>query len=482
MSTAKLPLGYRRVQYILNSNNTYINTGIYLSSDDHVIFEYDASMASGAGNRYLFGDDTTTGKRFYALAYYSGSASPRFGYAAISTRYLTSGRIEVLNHVWHFGGTEDTYDGTYNGNVQNFVCTQPCCLFNNPSKANAKHDFGISHFFVEGKFDGYACINPDGEAGIYDIQSQSFLKSPEGISFVAGPVIEEEGFFQIGDSRRRKIMGNYIPNYLVFKAREDGTFTFTYGATVSEARHESMSYSLDGRNWTTLNNVTGEAVSITSPTIQAGKKIYWKGVGNGLCYDRSVANAAYFSSTGSCDLEGNIMSLLYGDDFASVKEIPKMIAGTTKYSDTPCFYGLFRTMKIVSAKEFLLPATILRPRCYTEMFYNCTSLTEAPQLPATTLVQSCYVSMFTGCTALVKAPVLPAETLVQQCYYQMFYNCTSLNYIKAMFTNSLTVTQALTYWVRNVNGTGTFVKNANATWENTYGVSAIPANFTVVTE
>ena len=203
MSTAKLPLGYRRVQYILNSNNTYINTGVYLSSDDHVIFEYDASMASGAGNRYLFGDDTTAGKRFFALSYYSGSASPRFGYAAISTRYLTGGRIEVLNHVWSFGGTEDTYDGSYNGNVQNFVCTQPCCLFNNPSKGNAKHDFGISHFFVEGKFDGYACINPDGEAGIYDIQSQSFLKSPEGIAFVAGPEVEEDGFFQFADTRRR---------------------------------------------------------------------------------------------------------------------------------------------------------------------------------------------------------------------------------------------------------------------------------------
>ena len=276
-------------------------------------------------------------------------------------------------------------------------------------------------------------------------------------------------------------MGNYIPDYLVFRAREDGTFTFTYGATVSETRHESMSYSLDGRNWTTLNNVTGEAVSITSPTIQAGKKIYWKGVGNGLCYDRAVADTAYFSSTGSCDLEGNIMSLLYGDDFASVKEIPTRIAGTTKSADTPCFFDLFRTMKIVSAKEFLLPATILKARCYTEMFYNCKQLVDAPQLPATTLAVSCYVSMFSGCSALEKAPVLPAETLVFQCYYQMFYNCTSLNYLKAMYINN-TASQALGNWVYKVNGSGTFVKNANATWENTYGASAIPTNFTVVTE
>ena len=34
------------------------------------------------------------------------------------------------------------------------------------------------------------------------------------------------------------------------------------------------------------------------------------------------------------------------------------------------------------------------------MFYNCTSLTQAPELPATTLVVGCYQDMFGGCTSL----------------------------------------------------------------------------------
>ena len=31
------------------------------------------------------------------------------------------------------------------------------------------------------------------------------------------------------------------------------------------------------------------------------------------------------------------------------------------------------------------------------MFYNCTSLTTAPELPATTLDNDCYNDMFSGC-------------------------------------------------------------------------------------
>ena len=38
--------------------------------------------------------------------------------------------------------------------------------------------------------------------------------------------------------------------------------------------------------------------------------------------------------------------------------------------------------------------------CYSYMFYECTSLTQAPNLPATTLANSCYSYIFRGCTSL----------------------------------------------------------------------------------
>ena len=61
----------------------------------------------------------------------------------------------------------------------------------------------------------------------------------------------------------------------------------------------------------------------------------------------------------------------------------------------------------------------------------------------------------------------------------MFNNCTKLNYIKAMFltTPSNTYTENWTY---NISSSGTFVKNASASWDVT-GVNGIPENWTVET-
>ena len=50
------------------------------------------------------------------------------------------------------------------------------------------------------------------------------------------------------------------------------------------------------------------------------------------------------------------------------------------------------------------------------MFYNCSSLTKAPELPATTLAENCYGSMFQYCTALTQAsfPNLEKDTVATE--------------------------------------------------------------------
>ena len=48
-------------------------------------------------------------------------------------------------------------------------------------------------------------------------------------------------------------------------------------------------------------------------------------------------------------------------------------------------------------------------QCCYYMFYNCTSLTTAPDLPATTLNGSCYYRMFYDCTSLTGQIHLPAS-------------------------------------------------------------------------
>lgn len=88
--------------------------------------------------------------------------------------------------------------------------------------------------------------------------------------------------------------------------------------------------------------------------------------------------------------------------------------------------------------------------------------------------------MFSNCTSLTTAPELPALTFPANGYNSMFSGCTNLNYIKAMFTNTPNPVGTLN-WVKNVSSTGTFVMNADATWdpEEYRGINGIPEGWTV---
>ena len=298
---------------------------------------------------------------------------------------------------------------------------------------------------------------------------------------------------------------DYSQDYLTFKALEDGTFQLSTNA---------VSYSLDnGETWTSL------AAATSTPTVTAGSKIMWKGT----LSPTTNKGIGTFSSTAQFDVEGNPMSLLYGDDFAGQNDLTGknyafsklfnncsklinvekmslpattlasycysyMFKGCTSLTTAPelpattlagsCYYGMFKGCTgLTTAPE--LPATTLAGSCYSYMFNDCTGLTTAPELPATTLANYCYWYMFNGCTGLTTAPELPATTLADNCYDTMFSGCTSLNYIKAMFTTEPNITYT-SNWVSGVASTGTFVKNSAAQW-NVTGVNGIPTNWTVET-
>ena len=243
---------------------------------------------------------------------------------------------------------------------------------------------------------------------------------------------------------------DYSQDYLTFTALEDGTFQFSQNA---------LQYSVDGgETWETLTANTA------TPTITAGSKILWKQTG---LTPSSSYGIGHFSSTCKFNVSGNIMSLLYGDDFVEQQTLQD-------YS----FKGLFSACGVVLAKDLVLPATTLTNNCYVSMFFNCTSLTTAPELPATTLANSCYSNMFNGCTSLTAAPELPATTLAQYCYSGMFYGCTSLNNIKCLAID-ISANNCTNRWVSGVSMTGTFVKNASMSgW--TWGGSGIPSGWDVV--
>ena len=171
------------------------------------------------------------------------------------------------------------------------------------------------------------------------------------------------------------------------------------------------------------------------------------------------------------------------------------------------FYGCYAMFSnctsLLEAPE--LPATSVDSDAYGYMFLKCTSLTQAPNLPAISLSSECYKGMFHSCTSLVKAmdilpatritssnaynymfygctslevaPVLPAKEIYNNCYAGMFYECKKLNYVKALFTSNIGCCED---WLYGVSSSGTFVKNAKATWD-VVGASGVPEGWTIQT-
>ena len=204
---------------------------------------------------------------------------------------------------------------------------------------------------------------------------------------------------------------DYSQDYFTTVALENGTITFT------PINSNVISYSTDnGNTWTAGNSVT----------VESGDEVLWKGTMTPLQYE-GIGN---FSSTCNFDVQGNIMSLLFGDDFKN-----QLSLEGKNYSFPELFYGL---TKIINAENLSLLATTLADYCYRGMFGGCISLITAPQLPATTLTESCYQGMFEGCTNLTTAPQLPATTLADSCYNGMFNGCTSLTSAPELPATTLT--------------------------------------------
>ena len=213
----------------------------------------------------------------------------------------------------------------------------------------------------------------------------------------------------------------------------------------TDATNLNLQYSKDlGENWTGVTS--GGTIQV-----EEGDKVLFKGNNSNI----DSFNFGIFELTGNFDVEGDIMSLINGEDFIYDKYIiQERIFSSLFYNCTGlinankltlsspeltpyCYQNMFngctnlRTAPKISAEnlsyynddEQLVPAI----SCCQSMFQGCTSLTTVPELNATTLAENCYKDMFNGCTSLVNVAItLPAETLANYCYNRMFYGCTSL--------------------------------------------------------
>ena len=228
---------------------------------------------------------------------------------------------------------------------------------------------------------------------------------------------------------------DYSSEYMTFEAVEDGA----YLKFDNRNPYPHAYFKINDGEWFYKKSSNSQTI-IIADNLKKGDKIYVK------------SNLHFWIDRGRDDdvfnirglkVYGNIMSLVYGDDFV----------GKTTMSDRN-FQNLFAHTGLTSAKNLILPATTIKLNAYDGMFKGCTSLTDAPELPATTLEGYCYKEMFYNCTSLTKAPVLPATTVPSWGYYGMFKDCSSLNYFKSYATDENAY--GVDHCLENVSDSGEF--------------------------
>lgn len=162
-----------------------------------------------------------------------------------------------------------------------------------------------------------------------------------------------------------------------------------------------LEYSLDNcKTWIVLPPNT------KSPKIKTGERIYLKG--KFMKVDKNDG-IGVFGGNRKFKIGGNIMSLVYGDDFI---ENDTMERGQ--------FQGLFRNnVLLVSASKLVLP-TKLTEDCFSYMFHNCNKLEDAPKLLANELKEYCYNCMFFQCKKLNEITMLGENIDIK---YALFMFC-----------------------------------------------------------
>ena len=228
---------------------------------------------------------------------------------------------------------------------------------------------------------------------------------------------------------------DYSSEYMTFEAVEDGAYLKFDNLNP----YPHAYFKINDGEWFYKKSSNSQTI-IIADNLKKGDKIYVK------------SNLHFWISEGTNDdvfylrglkVYGNIMSLVYGDDF---------IGKTTIYDRN--FQNLFAHTDLTSAKNLILPATTIKLNAYDGMFKGCTLLTAAPELPATTLEGYCYKEMFYNCTSLTKAPVLPATTVPSWGYYGMFKDCSLLNYFKSYATDENAY--GVDHCLENVSDSGEF--------------------------
>lgn len=186
------------------------------------------------------------------------------------------------------------------------------------------------------------------------------------------------------------------------------TFTLTRNGSPADIFIE---YSTDNVNWNTWTETNG----VRSMSIAKNGNLFLRGNNpNGINPLNNNTDYYSFNADKQYAMAGDICSLI------SHYEID-----TLPY----CAFGrLFKNSTTLYATGYMrLPATNLSRDCYSNMFYGCSGLINAPHvLPAISTSRGAYNYMFYGCTSLTTMPIIRTTDFGMQCCYDMFRGCSAL--------------------------------------------------------
>ena len=225
----------------------------------------------------------------------------------------------------------------------------------------------------------------------------------------------------------------YLSQELTLRANATTTVYMKYNTkpTVQTLGALYLQYSTDeGDTWTAF----AAGADASKLTIAAGNTLRLRrdpaqGINtNGFGYNNSTLTDYrwFFVTTGDFSVEGNVMSLVDGENFATNTTIPAHC----------CFNCLFlNNTALKNIDNIRLPATTLKVNCYRAMFQGTgvTNISSLSLPDPITVASYSYNQMFKNCASLssLNGFRVPAKLGTYACL-NMFHNCTSLTNLTDM--------------------------------------------------
>lgn len=233
------------------------------------------------------------------------------------------------------------------------------------------------------------------------------------------------------DAKRQNIYGGYTnPNplynqyyyqYLTVEILEDGYF-YIEGIYYDDGTNEVVYYNKNNEGWVFMPDYSNPINVSKNDIIRFKSELDTsKDIGSAFY----VASIYDFDDIASFNIYGNIMSLIYGDDFINNSELNANITVSP-------FEQMFQETKVRDASNLCLPSIHLLKSMYYG-FFDGSTIEYAPKIIPAHLADFCYGHMFKNCEYLegqitIPAPLsCPAYTLGDRPYYSMFFGIEGSN-------------------------------------------------------